>query len=125
MKHWTMTLALLGLFVFPAQAYKDCPDVDMSGVEWSQTRVSEKGRGYTHTRPLGFRAGNYRFSYEYGGRASNFIVWMHTRRDQRDLLVNRIGSGKDAFPVRLECDDEVWFEIKAYGPWKVFFERDH
>lgn len=122
MKVWAVGCVLTIWMIPLAHAYEDCPAIDMSGVEWSRMRISESGRGDDSTRPLGFKAGHYRFEYQYRG-GTNFIIWMKTRRDQRELVVNRIGSGKGASTVRLECDDEVWFDIETHGNWKISFEK--
>ena len=97
-------------------------DVDLGGVEWRQTRGAYSGRGDQGTKPFGYKAGNYRLEYHYRG-GTNFIVWMHTRRGQRELLVNIIDGRKSASSVRLKKDDEVWFEVDTGGNWSMTFEK--
>lgn len=103
--------------------WEKCPPVDMSGVEWSRMRGSYDGRGQQSTRPLGFKAGAYHVEYQYRG-GDNFIVWMRTRRGQRELVANRIGTCKGLFAVDLKCDDEVWFLVETKGNWRLTFEKE-
>lgn len=101
---------------------KKTDSVDMSGVEWRQTRGAYSGRGDQITKPFGYRAGKYKLEFNYRG-GTNFIVWMHTRRGQRELLVNIIDGLKGFNCVRLKKDDEVWFEVDTGGNWSMTFEQ--
>lgn len=108
----------------PAKIIRNDPadNVDMSGVEWRQTRGSYSGRGDQMTKPFGYRAGNYCLKFNYRG-GTNFIVWMYTRKGQKDLLVNIIGGHKGQACLRLEHDDEVFFVVDTGGNWDMTFER--
>lgn len=97
-------------------------DTDMSGVEWRQSRGLYSGRSSQGTKPFGYRAGSYRLEYKYRG-GTNFIVWLHSRRGLQKLMVNVISSRKGSSCVRLNQDDEIWFEVDTGGNWEFTFER--
>ncbi|NLW80273.1 MAG: hypothetical protein GXY42_01155 [Desulfovibrionales bacterium] len=97
-------------------------NVDMSGVEWRQSRGAYSGRNSEYTKPFGYRAGVYTLGYAYKGRG-NFIVWMHTRKGQKDLVLNNIGAQRGERTVVLKADDEIFFDVLATGNWELTFER--
>lgn len=99
-------------------------DVDMTGIEWRQSRGAYSGRATKDmTRKFGYRAGTYRLEYEYKARRY-FGIWMHTRRGLSKLLVNRVGRADTYVDVVLPKDDEVWFEVDSpFGNWEFTFER--
>ncbi|GAB6111688.1 hypothetical protein [Desulfomicrobium salsuginis] len=107
-----------------APVYRSDPEdnVDMSGVEWRQSRGAYSGRNSEYTKPFGYRAGVYTLEYTYKGRG-NFIVWMHTRKGQKDLVLNNIGAQRGERTVVLKADDEIFFDVLATGNWAITFER--
>ena len=106
--------------------YKNTPadNVDMSGVEWRQSRGHYSGRGTKEmTKKFGYSAGTYRLEYDYKARRY-FGIWMNTRRGLRKLIVNRVGRADTHVDVILPKDDEVWFEVESpFGNWEFTFER--
>lgn len=101
----------------------DDDDVDMTGVEWRQSRGAYSGRADQTTNSYGYRAGKYRLEYRYNAHR-HFAIWLHSRRGLHELLVNQVGSADTALDFVLPKDDEVWFEVESpFGNWEFTFER--
>lgn len=108
--------------MFRKQPVEEVDSVDMRGVEWRTSRGYYSGRNSDDTRRYGYRAGTYLIEYSYRG-GGNFIVWMHTRRGQKELPINVIGSKKGSRTVQLKADDEVFFEVTTTGNWEMTMEK--
>ena len=99
-------------------------DVDMTGIEWRQSRGAYSGRAAKDmTRKFGYRAGEYLLEYRYKAHR-HFAIWMHSRRGLHELLVNRVGSADTELVFVLPKDDEIWFEVHSpFGNWEFTVER--
>lgn len=99
-------------------------DVDMTGIEWRQSRGAYSGRAAKDmTRKFGYRAGKYLLEYRYKAHR-HFAIWMHSRRGLHELLVNRVGSADTELVFVLPKDDEIWFEVHSpFGNWEFTVER--
>lgn len=78
-----------------------------------------KGNGDDVVTNITLGDGIYRAHVTYTGR-SNFVIWLYDKNDDRDLLVNEIGS-YDGY-VYLNGESPLTFEISSSGPWKIEIE---